>query len=321
MEQILVNGLTQEEMMERLQEPFDPKHIEWRVQRTLHTRNGWKAVVLAYVTNRAIMDRLDNVFGLANWQNEYVHWGDKGVLCRLKVKFGNEWICKEDGAETTAVESVKGGFSASMKRAAVQLGIGRYLYNLEEVWVDLKEKGENFVKVQENGQNKYLYWDTPKLPTWALPKVTSQQQNQNQHQQHVGKDAEVEAKKLVLQEIVKLEKILGLKANQGQILPLFRRANGNDVGEAFKLPNDIASHATLEQLNNYHRVIKPIGNLVAFARNNYIEQERFLEFASVVLKEKIKSISGLFFKADESNVHEILVMMRQEIRNRQQQVS
>ena len=41
---------------------------------------------------------------------------------------GNKW----DAAENTQVEAVKGGRSGAMKRAAVQWGIGRYLYNLEE---------------------------------------------------------------------------------------------------------------------------------------------------------------------------------------------
>lgn len=46
--------------------PFNPEDIEWRIQQSGKTRDGkvW-AMVLAYVTNRAIMKRLDDVCGKA----------------------------------------------------------------------------------------------------------------------------------------------------------------------------------------------------------------------------------------------------------------
>lgn len=160
----------------QLQEPFHPQDIEWRVQRALNTSKGPKAVVLAYVTNRAIMNRLDDVFGVGGWRNEYKEWRDKGVLCGISVKIEGEWVTKWDGAEETNIEATKGGFSGSMKRAAVQWGIGRYLYNLDETWVDVKDRGENYInsKVKSNGKDEWIkgYWDTPQLPSWALPSVS-----------------------------------------------------------------------------------------------------------------------------------------------------
>lgn len=53
------------------------------------------------------------------------------------------------------MESTKGGLSDAMKRAAVQFGIGRYLYKLDSIWVPLKD-------------GKYLEF-IPQLPVWALP--------------------------------------------------------------------------------------------------------------------------------------------------------
>ncbi|MGH7576528.1 MAG: Rad52/Rad22 family DNA repair protein [Longimicrobiales bacterium] len=35
------------------------------------------------------------------------------------------------------MESVKGGLSAATKRAAVEWGIGRYLYGIEEGWANV----------------------------------------------------------------------------------------------------------------------------------------------------------------------------------------
>jgi hypothetical protein len=162
--------------LETLQAPFKPSDIEWRVQRAMSTKRGNKAVVLAYVTNRAIMNRLDEVFGIGNWKNEYIEWRDKGVLCGISAKLDGEWVTKWDGAEETNIEAVKGGFSGSMKRAAVQWGIGRYLYKLEEVWVDVKDRGQNYINDKKAGVQGY--WDTPTLPNWALPNaepITSQQ--------------------------------------------------------------------------------------------------------------------------------------------------
>lgn len=156
--------------LERLQMPFPAVDIEWRAQRALNTKNGNKAVVLAYVTNRAIMNRLDEVFGIGNWKNEFKEWRDKGVLCGISIKLDGEWVTKWDGAEETNIEAVKGGFSGSMKRAAVQWGIGRYLYNLEETWVDVKERGQNYIN--DKRANVTGYWDDPILPNWALPEVT-----------------------------------------------------------------------------------------------------------------------------------------------------
>ncbi|WP_273125761.1 Rad52/Rad22 family DNA repair protein [Bacillus weihaiensis] len=162
-----------EKILERLQAPFPSEDIEWRVQRAMETSKGPKAIVLAYVTNRAIMTRLDEVFGVGGWKNEYKEWRDKGVLCGISVKIDGEWVTKWDGAEETQVEATKGGFSGSMKRAAVQLGIGRYLYNLTESWVDIKSSGQNYIKTKVNGKEVKGYWDTPKLPSWALPPIKS----------------------------------------------------------------------------------------------------------------------------------------------------
>ena len=63
--------MTHETDLARLRDPFAPADIEWRVQ-TSGEKNGkpW-ARVLAYVTNRAIMERFDDVVGPENWQNVY----------------------------------------------------------------------------------------------------------------------------------------------------------------------------------------------------------------------------------------------------------
>lgn len=164
---------TAHEIAASLKAPFPAKDIDWRVQRAMRTRNGDKAIVLAYITSRAVQDRLDAVVGMDGWRDHYERWGDKGVKCSLSLKIGGEWITKQDGADDTNIEPTKGGISDALKRAAVKFGIGRYLYDLDESWVEIKERGDNYIntKVKVNGKEEWIkgYWDPPQLPVWALP--------------------------------------------------------------------------------------------------------------------------------------------------------
>jgi len=154
--------------------PFDPFDIEWRIQQA-GDKNGRKwAIVLAYVNNRAIMERLDEVFGIGGWQNEYQPCADGSIICGLKCKVGDEWITKFDGADKTSIEATKGGLSNAMKRAGVQWGIGRYLYRLESTFVTL-EAGESDNPDNIPAYVKDLggrhYFKRPKLPDFAMPKA------------------------------------------------------------------------------------------------------------------------------------------------------
>ena len=154
----------------KLKDPFDARDIEWRLQ-SCGEKNGkvW-GICLAYVTNRAIQNRLDDVCGPENWKNEFKEGPDGGILCGISIKCGDEWVTKWDGAENTAIEAVKGGLSNSMKRAAsTGWGIGRYLYYLDEGFAKVSENGKLSGKTKEG---KWFKWDPPSLPAWALPKNT-----------------------------------------------------------------------------------------------------------------------------------------------------
>ena len=160
-----------------LQAPFPDSDIEWRAQRSgIKNGKGW-AVLLAYVTNRAIQERLDDAVGIENWKNEYLPAPDGGVMCGISIRFdsNDEWITKWDGAENTNVEAVKGGLSGAMKRAAVQWGIGRYLYNLDATVVHLNEVKQSaqdlMIQAKEDPKEKFgkrMFATRPKLPEWAL---------------------------------------------------------------------------------------------------------------------------------------------------------
>ena len=139
---------TAREMQAALAKPFAPEDLEWRLQNT--NEEKMRGMAVPYVTNRAIQNRLDEVCGPENWYNEFKPWHSNGKkdsqLCGIAIHFeGKGFITKWDGAEDSDIEPIKGGLSDSMKRAAYQWGIGRVLYSLDTVWVDIERRGKSYV--------------------------------------------------------------------------------------------------------------------------------------------------------------------------------
>lgn len=129
-----------------LRAPFDPAKISWRVGST--TRDKTKGMALAYIDSRDVMERLDAVCGVENWECRYPHAAAKTV-CEIAIFIKDRWVVKADGAGDSDVEAEKGALSDAFKRAAVKWGIGRYLYDLDSPWVELdtsEKNGQVFVK-------------------------------------------------------------------------------------------------------------------------------------------------------------------------------
>ena len=159
--------------LNNLRKPFKEADLEWRVGRSGSGNKGLWAKVLVYVTNRAIQDRLDEVVGPENWENEFSKGPEGGVICgigiRVKTPEGVHHVWKYDGAENSEIESIKGGLSNSMKRAAVQWGIGRYLYGIPESWAEITEHGKYSAKLKDG---TWFKWNPPKLNASNLPEET-----------------------------------------------------------------------------------------------------------------------------------------------------
>ena len=150
--------MEEKEIQKKLLEPFAPNEIEWRIGAT--NANKTKGIALPYITNRAIQNRLDEVFGIFGWRNEFKEWKDTKQLCGISVLHNGEWLTKWDGADDSNMDATKGGLSGAMKRCATQWGIGRYLYNIPNQWVDIEQAGKSY-KIKGK---------PPELPNWALPK-------------------------------------------------------------------------------------------------------------------------------------------------------
>jgi hypothetical protein len=141
-------------------EEFPKPQVSWRAQTV--TKDGTKALALAYVDARDVMDRLDEVCGIDGWQCKYSHANGK-TICDVGIKCGDEWIWKADGAGDTDVEADKGAISDAFKRAAVKWGVARYLYDLGQTWVPCSS-------IEFNGKKKFKeFTDDP----WKHVKATT----------------------------------------------------------------------------------------------------------------------------------------------------
>lgn len=171
------------EIQSNLSRLFYPEEIEW-VPGRLNERNGLELDMYPYVSSRAVMDRLDEVLGIGNWQTTNLEMHStkekkfnkfkkeeeivplNGWTVGLMVRIEGEWITRYDGADLTDFESFKGGISGALKRAAVSFGIGRYLYRLKDMKAIIHQDGEMY---RRDGNKNWINYTSPMLPNWAIP--------------------------------------------------------------------------------------------------------------------------------------------------------
>lgn len=146
------------EIFEKLGKPFPARDVLWRIQKL--SKKSQKGLAVPYLDARAVADRLDEVVGQNCWKDEYKPWHTykttvkedgksiekeiRSQLCVLSI-YDNErgeWVSKTDAAENSNIEPVKGGISDAFKRAAVKWNLGRYLYKMDSVWVEIDEYRE-----------------------------------------------------------------------------------------------------------------------------------------------------------------------------------
>jgi len=155
-ESVLTRDPQVQSLAAALSSPFEPREIKFKPQMVKNNR----ALAMAYIDARLIQDRLDEVLGVENWQDQYNILTDGSVMCRLRIRLGGRWITKSDvGSPSEQPDSgdrLKAAFSDALKRAAVKFGIGRYLYRLPAQWVDYDPVKKQLTQL-------------PQLPAFALP--------------------------------------------------------------------------------------------------------------------------------------------------------
>lgn len=136
--------------------PFLPTEVKWKPQSV----KGSRALAIAYIDARVVQERLDEVFGVDGWQDEYQVQQDGSVVCRLSCRFGDTWLTKMDvggmSEQPDGGDRLKAAFSDALKRAAVKFGVGRYLYRLPHQWADYDPQRKQFTR-------------PPELPAFARP--------------------------------------------------------------------------------------------------------------------------------------------------------
>lgn len=163
-------GLTE---LSKLKAFFSEDDLEWRVQMCgKNNDNNYWVLLVPYMNRRAVMDRLDFVCSPENWKDDYVPGPDGGVMCRLSIRINGEWITKCDAAENTNIESIKGGISDALKRAASKWGIGRYLSQLPRMYAIIDKNGPEYTYYKpQQGNREHIKYRNPPVPVEWLPPV------------------------------------------------------------------------------------------------------------------------------------------------------
>lgn len=126
-----------EGILTELRKPFHPSAIDWKPQSI--TKDGAKGMAIAYADLRAYQNRLDEVCGL-DWSVTYTPWGER-IVCHLTISGVTRSSTGESDSQSERSEI--GGTSAeaqAFKRAGAMFGLGRYLYELPSVWVEMDGK-------------------------------------------------------------------------------------------------------------------------------------------------------------------------------------
>jgi hypothetical protein len=115
--------------------------IDFRVGTIGKSANGAYCTLLAYKDARVDMAMLDEAFGNEFWQNEYRR-DSKGVLqCGIGIYNDhiNQWIWKWSNGTESNTEKQKGEYSDALKRAGFVVGIGRELYDVPTLFVNMNQ--------------------------------------------------------------------------------------------------------------------------------------------------------------------------------------
>lgn len=130
------------ELAQRLQEPFDPQLVEFRPQGSLTDKGRGRAI--AYVDARVVAERLDHIFGPLGWGFSWEPLILDNAVRVVKGTITINGVSKSDIGDGDKTEPSKAAVSDALKRTAVLLGVGRYLYTLEAEWVDGKPAGSSW---------------------------------------------------------------------------------------------------------------------------------------------------------------------------------
>ena len=126
-----------------LRAPFPTGVEQYRVGPTWEQDGARWTRPLAYIDARAVFARLDEAVGPDNWASDIERLAPGVYVCRLTVC----GITRADVGQAgdNEGEKEKSGVSDAIKRAAVQFGVGAYLYERDLPPVRLERRGNDWV--------------------------------------------------------------------------------------------------------------------------------------------------------------------------------
>jgi recombination DNA repair RAD52 pathway protein len=117
-----------------------PSH-KWKPQ----VCNNIQAICVPYIDARQVSERLNNVLGIDGWSNTLIETTGKGMICELTAIIEGKEVTKSNIGVESDYAKEKGQASDALKRAAVNFGIGAYLYNIEPLTLKtVSVKGKNY---------------------------------------------------------------------------------------------------------------------------------------------------------------------------------
>lgn len=129
------------EIQDGLAAPFSEDEIEFLPR----AQSNGKALGLAYIDARTVMNRLDAVVGPANWSFDFDPVTPDGKMVKGRLTVLGTTKC-DAGEASTEEEILKSAVSDALKRCAVHFGIGRYLYYLPRVWAPYDAQKRRFTE-------------------------------------------------------------------------------------------------------------------------------------------------------------------------------
>lgn len=112
---------------QKLLDPFSENEIEFKDVWSKGQKTGKK---IAYISSRALMNRLDMIAGPERWWETEPVVTASGICVGLYITtpsgivVGPRWGC----SEWTEIAPMRGGETTAFRRACVKFGMGRYLY-------------------------------------------------------------------------------------------------------------------------------------------------------------------------------------------------
>jgi hypothetical protein len=118
-------------------------------------RQGPGGTQLAYIDARDAQELLDKVVGPDKWQSDFKLIDSKlfgGVGIEVEP---DKWVWKWDCGTESNIEEEKGQVSDAFKRACVQWGVGRFLYDLKPATAKKVYKEEPQDHLEFPTENKF----------------------------------------------------------------------------------------------------------------------------------------------------------------------